>query len=540
MKELNHIKVASYKVTGDSSFFDEKYGITPEIKEIIESIYPKVTKGKTGTIKKLSRLCRKYPNIPQFKNYLSSAYKLAGNEQKAREVNEWLLSEHPDYLYGKLNLAMHYLGKDEPEKVPEALGELVEIKQLYPEREVFHIDEILSFNKIAVSYFLKLDKKEDADIRLEAMEQLDSKHTHTREAQNSMMRYNLQLASERLERESKQRRSVESRGYDKAVQTDEKPKFNHTKIEALYQYGMRIDHSIIKELLSLPKKSLIQDLKSVLKDCICRYEYFLDKSKQDDRWDESKYTFPEHALFLLAELKAEEALPAVLDLLRQGEELLDFWFSDFITVVFWEIIYRLGKNNLSALSDFIKEPDNYTYARSAVASSVEQMALQHPERKEEAAEWYGELFEFFIYNKEDVRIIDTDLIGLMVADCIELRAATLTETIEEMYENALVGIGITGTLEEVKKDIDKPKKNIFKRELFDIYSRYDHILNTWYYYRDELDLHPEKERHEDFHWNHSNNQNNSQTVARDGPKVGRNDPCPCGSGRKYKKCCLHK
>jgi uncharacterized protein YecA (UPF0149 family) len=21
------------------------------------------------------------------------------------------------------------------------------------------------------------------------------------------------------------------------------------------------------------------------------------------------------------------------------------------------------------------------------------------------------------------------------------------------------------------------------------------------------------------------------------PKVGRNDPCPCGNGRKYKKCC---
>jgi len=27
------------------------------------------------------------------------------------------------------------------------------------------------------------------------------------------------------------------------------------------------------------------------------------------------------------------------------------------------------------------------------------------------------------------------------------------------------------------------------------------------------------------------------TVRRDGPRVGRNDPCPCGSGRKYKKCC---
>ncbi|MEE2776048.1 MAG: SEC-C metal-binding domain-containing protein, partial [Acidobacteriota bacterium] len=27
-----------------------------------------------------------------------------------------------------------------------------------------------------------------------------------------------------------------------------------------------------------------------------------------------------------------------------------------------------------------------------------------------------------------------------------------------------------------------------------------------------------------------------QTVVRDGDKIGRNDPCPCGSGTKYKKC----
>jgi len=28
-----------------------------------------------------------------------------------------------------------------------------------------------------------------------------------------------------------------------------------------------------------------------------------------------------------------------------------------------------------------------------------------------------------------------------------------------------------------------------------------------------------------------------KTVVRTGPKVGRNDPCPCGSGKKYKHCC---
>ncbi|MGO9837046.1 MAG: SEC-C metal-binding domain-containing protein [Polyangiaceae bacterium] len=30
------------------------------------------------------------------------------------------------------------------------------------------------------------------------------------------------------------------------------------------------------------------------------------------------------------------------------------------------------------------------------------------------------------------------------------------------------------------------------------------------------------------------------TITRVGPKVGRNDPCPCGSGRKFKKCCIDK
>jgi uncharacterized protein YchJ len=30
------------------------------------------------------------------------------------------------------------------------------------------------------------------------------------------------------------------------------------------------------------------------------------------------------------------------------------------------------------------------------------------------------------------------------------------------------------------------------------------------------------------------------TPVRTEQKVGRNDPCPCGSGKKYKHCCLKK
>jgi uncharacterized protein YecA (UPF0149 family) len=29
-------------------------------------------------------------------------------------------------------------------------------------------------------------------------------------------------------------------------------------------------------------------------------------------------------------------------------------------------------------------------------------------------------------------------------------------------------------------------------------------------------------------------------LHRKSPKIGRNDPCPCKSGKKYKRCCLEK
>jgi len=42
--------------------------------------------------------------------------------------------------------------------------------------------------------------------------------------------------------------------------------------------------------------------------------------------------------------------------------------------------------------------------------------------------------------------------------------------------------------------------------------------------------HGEEENDEDYGF--------AEPYVRDFPKVGRNDPCPCGSGKKYKKCCL--
>jgi transposase-like protein len=39
---------------------------------------------------------------------------------------------------------------------------------------------------------------------------------------------------------------------------------------------------------------------------------------------------------------------------------------------------------------------------------------------------------------------------------------------------------------------------------------------------------------------HKNAQTPSTTFRREQPKTGRNDDCPCGSGLKFKRCCLNK
>ena len=51
---------------------------------------------------------------------------------------------------------------------------------------------------------------------------------------------------------------------------------------------------------------------------------------------------------------------------------------------------------------------------------------------------------------------------------------------------------------------------------------------------------PKKPVHAHHHHHHGEGcgcHENSQTVKRATPKIGRNDKCPCGSGKKYKKCC---
>jgi len=54
---------------------------------------------------------------------------------------------------------------------------------------------------------------------------------------------------------------------------------------------------------------------------------------------------------------------------------------------------------------------------------------------------------------------------------------------------------------------------------------------------EELEEERKKQQEINLILSHGEDQGKPSTVKRAKDKVGRNDPCPCGSGKKYKKCC---
>ena len=39
------------------------------------------------------------------------------------------------------------------------------------------------------------------------------------------------------------------------------------------------------------------------------------------------------------------------------------------------------------------------------------------------------------------------------------------------------------------------------------------------------------------HCNHDHDHEKTEPIVNQSPRIGRNDPCSCGSGKKFKKCC---
>ena len=310
--------------------------------------------------------------------------------------------------------------------------------------------------------------------------------------------------------------------------------FHHQEIKFLYQHDFNIPHEIVKKILALPRQTLIEDLEKVLKDTIDRFDFF---RKQD--WANNQLAFQLHALWLLADLKATEALPTVLDILKQNSDFHDFWFSDFLTENFWESVYHIAGNKLEQLKEVVFHPTSDWAARDIPSTVVAQIALYQPVRRQEAIDWFQSVFEKFESLDTGDPIIDIDVVGALIANAIFLHESSLLPSIQNLYAQKKVNEDLIGDYQSVENDLisDKSIRWEKKRLHQTAYERYEYAMKHWYYlqkrYDEDFELKEEKARKRA----QQSLLSRLQKPLMSTQKVGRNEPCPCGSGKKYKKCC---
>lgn len=254
--------------------------------------------------------------------------------------------------------------------------------------------------------------------------------------------------AERIEKSREEAITVDGEFHYDNHQTTEAPAFNHPEMQWLYTHGFDISQEKVQALLALPRPTLTEDLAKLMLDILYRLDYF---GEQD--WAPETHAFPFHALLLMAELKADECLPAVLETLRQDTEFQEYWFADWPDEIYGRYFRGIADRQTAAFQDFLFEPNVNTFAKSIVSSGYSQWAMAQPERRQLALVWYKEVFEYLIHHADNPELLDTDLMGFLIAEMTDLKLTEMLPLIAEAFEKGLVTDMVVGTYAEVEKEI---------------------------------------------------------------------------------------
>jgi hypothetical protein len=236
----------------------------------------------------------------------------------------------------------------------------------------------------------------------------------------------------------------------------------HEELHCLFSpaNNAALDDETIDRILSLPRESLINDLEN----CIF-YEIGRTCGEiSEEKWDEEPYAVIIHALLLLCELKAEESLPAILEIIRQNEDFYDYHIGDIEYKHIRTALYATGRHQLSALLSYAKESGLYTFLKLSIFQAVAMIAVHEPERRTEVMDWFREILNFYYEKRVDSAYFDADLVGMLQHDLMNIHAKELLPDIKRLYDTGLVDEMCCGCYSDVEKEIMSATRSAFMNE----------------------------------------------------------------------------
>jgi len=254
--------------------------------------------------------------------------------------------------------------------------------------------------------------------------------------------------------------------------------------------------------------------------------FYLRKLIQNGRnWQtkDSEYTWsPIHIIHLLALIKSSEAFELLLDILRyRGRDL-----SDWLTEDVPGLLAAFGEDFIERLLEFTEDETLESFVRGMAVTGLAVLARKYPAHENQVKEHIIKLF-----NNTDDYIFAT----IIVRPLAMFHDPSVMSEISKAYDEDKIDKFIR-TKKDIEKIINGEYDDEFERHTknpLEHFSRKNigHLHSIHYGEPEEHDMGLMKKMVE---------ESESEETEPPGKKVGRNAPCPCGSGKKYKRCCMRK
>ena len=260
-------------------------------------------------------------------------------------------------------------------------------------------------------------------------------------------------------------------------------------------------------------------------------EETVDRAAEIDA--EGDYMAHLYAMFLLAQFRETRAYPLVVRFASLPGDLLDSLCGDFITEDLGQVLASVCGGELAGIQSLIENEDTDEWVRGAALSGLVTLVAAGQKSRDEIVNYFTGLFRGKLVRQWS-HVWDT-----LVSYSSDLYPEELLDDIERAYEDGLVDPGYIG-FDDVKRDLALGKNRILARLADNPHRRLvqDTVaeMGWWASFREESQTRAKSTAQSSAKAN-LNPAAGASPIKRAAPKTGRNEPCPCGSGKKYKKCC---
>lgn len=235
-----------------------------------------------------------------------------------------------------------------------------------------------------------------------------------------------------------------------------------------------------------------------------------------------------YAMYLLAQFREPRAYPLLVKIFSApGETAFDL-AGDVVTDDLGRILASVSDGDICGMTSLVEDEQANEYVRSAALDGLLTLVVCGRRSRDEVMAYFRGLF----HTLERTASMVWD--GLAAA-CADLCPVEVAEDLRQAYDEGLINPGFIAW-EEIQEELTKGPEATLER-VKDRYTLIENVVEEMQWWPC---FHEDAESFEDEDASLSPLSADPEVpepYRRNQPKVGRNEPCPCGSGKKFKKCC---